>query len=283
MQTTEKLKIVWITGANGLIGSSLLKTPPGFKPIPLTHPILDLTNFNAVERRFAEEKPDLIFHCAAMTKVPDCEKNPIGALLLNVEATFHLADLARNAQLIFFSTDLVFDGAKGNYVETDAPNPLSVYAKSKLEAEKKVLIYPKHIVIRTSLNSGASPRKTAYNEVFQTAWKNGHVLDFFTDEYRCPIPASVTARAVWELAAKKAAGLYHLAGSERLSREAIGKLAATRHPELNPQFRTSSLRDYKGSPRPPDVSLDCGKIQKLLSFPLPGLTQYLRDHPGEPF
>jgi dTDP-4-dehydrorhamnose reductase len=283
MQSTKKSGVAWITGAGGLIGNCLSNRTQGFDVVPLTHPVLDLTDFVAVTKRFEEEQPKLVFHCAAMTRVPDCEKHPDAARRLNVEATAHLAELAAEAQFIFFSTDLVFDGRKGNYSETDSPNPLSVYAATKLEAENIVLKNPRHTVIRTSLNSGASPRKTAYNEVFQTAWKNGHVLDFFTDEYRCPIPASVTVRAVWELAAGKAAGLYHLAGSERLSREAIGKLAAARHSELNPQFRTSSLRDYKGSPRPPDVSLNCGKIQKLLSFPLPGLTQYLRDHPEEPF
>ncbi len=147
-----------------------------------------------------------------------------------------------------------------------------------------MLTNPRHTIIRTSLNSGASLKGgIAYNEQMQAAWKKGWAVKLFFDEFRSPIPAPVTARAVWELAGQRRSGLYHLAGSERLSRVAIGELAAARHPELKPRIEACSLREYQGAPRPEDVSLNCSKIQKLLSFPLPGLTQYLRDHPEEPF
>lgn len=285
METTKPLNRVWITGAAGLIGNCLSKaTPPTCEAIPLPRQALDLTDFGAVERRFQAERPALVIHCAAMSKSPDCQANPAAATRINVEATAHLAALAENGGFIFFSTDLVFNGRKGNYVETDAVNPLSVYGETKAQAEEVVLKNPRHIVLRTSLNSGASPSgNSAYNEQLQAAWKAGRTLDLFHDEFRCPIPASVTARAVWELAALKCGGLFHLAGSERLSRVEIGNLAAARHPELNPSVRSSSLRTYQGAPRAADTSMICAKVQALLSFPLPGLTAFLRDHPEEPF
>ena len=288
METEESLIRAWVTGAGGLIGHCLADTldprSAKFKIIPLTRPMLDLTDFAAVEKRFRADRPGLVLHCAAMTKVPDCQANPSLAGKINVEATAHLAGLAAEAGFVFFSTDLVFDGSKGDYVETDAINPLSIYAETKARAEQIVLTNPRHTVVRTSLNSGASPRGAgADNEQMQASWKNGKALSLFTDEFRCPIPASVTARAVWELAAGHCTGLYHLAGTERLSRAAIGELAAARHPESKPRIELCSLRDYQGPPRPPDTSMDCSKIQKLLSFPLPGLKQYLCDHPEEPF
>jgi len=252
--------------------------------MPLTRQSLDFTDFAAVETRFRQDQPSLVIHCAAMSKTTDCQANPTAAIKINIEATAHLAALAENAGFIFFSTDLVFDGQKGNYIETDSTNPLSVYAETKVEAEQAVLRNPRHTVIRTSLNSGASPNgQSAFNEQLQAAWRSGRIPDFFRDEFRCPIAAAITARAVWELAAQNQPGLYHLAGSQRLSRLAVGELAAARHPELKPQYRASSLKEYKGAPRPADTSLNCAKIQKLLSFPLPGLATYLRDHPGEPF
>jgi dTDP-4-dehydrorhamnose reductase len=288
MATHEPLRRAWVTGAGGLIGNYLAqaKTPDAarFEIIPLTRPMLDLTDFSAIEKRFQAERPALVLHCAAMTRVPDCQANPALAGKVNTEATALLAALAADAGFVFFSTDLAFDGHKGNYVETDAVNPQSVYAETKVRAEQIVLANPRHTVVRTSLNSGASPRGGgAYNELFQAAWKKGETLKLFCDEFRCPIPASVTARAVWELAAGRHTGLFHLAGSERLSRSAIGELAAARHPDLKPRIEACSLRDYQGPPRPPDISLNCAKIQKLLSFPLPGLTQYLRNHPEDPF
>jgi dTDP-4-dehydrorhamnose reductase len=288
METNEPSKRAWITGAGGLIGRYLAdaKTPGSarFDIIPLTRPMLDLTDFASVGKRFRADRPALVIHCAALSQSAACQANPALAKKINVEATAHLAALAAEADFIFFSTDLVFDGRKGNYIETDPVNPLSVYAGTKVQAEQIVLTNPRHTVIRASLNSGASLKAgIAYNEQMQAAWKKGWAVKLFFDEFRSPIPAPVTARAVWELAGQRRSGLYHLAGSERLSRVAIGELAAARHPELKPRIEVCSLREYQGAPRPEDVSLNCSKIQKLLSFPLPGLTQYLRDHPEEPF
>ena len=287
VQTKTNSGRVWITGAGGLIGNCLATSPAveagRFEIIPLTHQTIDLTDFAAVEQRFRTESPAIVLHCGAMTKVPQCQANPALAKKVNIDATAHLAGLAKDAAFVFFSTDLVFDGRKGNYSETDAINPMSAYADTKAQAEQIVLANPRHTVIRTSLNSGASPKGMAYNEMFLVAWKKSETLHLFTDEFRCPIPASVTARAIWELVGGGQAGLYHLAGSERLSRAALGRLSAERHPEIRALIEHCSLREYQGPPRPPDTSLNCSKIQRLLSFPLPGLTQYLRAHPEEPF
>lgn len=218
-----------------------------------------------------------------MSKSPDCQSNPAPARTVNVDATAHLAALAREVGFIFFSTDLVFDGKKGDYIETDAVNPLSVYGETKVAAEEIVLKNPRHVVVRTSLNSGSSPKGTAYNEQLREGWMRGKTIRLFHDEFRCPIPAAVTARATWKLAGLGCGGMYHLAGGERLSRAQIGQLAAARHPELEARMESCSLREYAGAPRPADTSLNCARIQKLLSFTLPGLTQWLREHPEDVF
>jgi dTDP-4-dehydrorhamnose reductase len=271
-----------------LIGSYLARTAaeqaPRFAARALTHPELDLTDFAAVERQFRADAPRLVIHCAALSRSPECQADPARARKVNLEATAFLAALAREADFIFFSSDLVFDGRKGNYTEGDAVNPLMVYGETKVAAEQIVLRNPRHSVVRTSLNSGATPKgNSAHNEQMRDAWREGRTLKLFCDEFRCPIPAVVTARAVWELAARRQPGLYHLAGAERLSRLQIGQLLAARHPEVAARMESSSLRDYVGAPRPPDLSMNCSKIQSLLSFPLPGLTQWLRDHPEDSF
>jgi dTDP-4-dehydrorhamnose reductase len=218
-----------------------------------------------------------------MSKSPVCEKEPALAHRINVEATSHLAELAANIPFVFFSSDLVFDGRQGNYDESAAPNPLSVYARTKAGAERVVLTNPNHTVIRTSLNGGISPAgDRGFNEEIRRAWQEGRMLTFFTDEFRCPIPVVATARAVWELVATNRPGLYHLAGAERLSRWQIGQLLATRWPQISPKMQPGSLKDYRGAPRSPDTSLNCAKIQKLLSFPLPAFTEWLAAHPKEP-
>jgi dTDP-4-dehydrorhamnose reductase len=272
---------VWITGAGGLIGNYLVETAPRFaasrRVRALKRADLDLENFKAVREAFRKDSPELVIHCAALANTPACEKNPPLAHKLNVEVTSVLTELAADIPLIFFSTDLVFDGLAGNYTETAAANPLSVYAKTKVDAERIVLANPKHTVVRTSLNFGWSPTgNRAFNEQMRTTVERGDTLQLFTDEFRCPIPAETTARAVWELAAKDKPGLYHLNGSERLSRWQIGQLLAEYWAPLPVKMEPGSIRDFRGLPRSPDTSMNCAKLQALLSFPLPKFSEFLK-------
>lgn len=278
----------WITGAGGLIGSCLARSAaacvPRFVVRPLTRDQLDLLDFNAVRQQFRHDAPDLVIHCAALSKSPECQKQPDLAWKLNVDLTALLAELARQIPLLFFSTDLVFDGLTGNYDETAPTNPPGVYGQTKVAAEKIVLANPRHTVIRTSLNGGISlAGDRGFNEQLRKAFQAHETLRLFVDEYRCPIAATVTARAVWELLIQNRPGLYHLAGSEKLSRWQIGQLLAARWPQLHPKIEAASLKEYAGAPRSPDTSLDCSRAQALLSFPLPGFTEWLRGQPNETF
>jgi dTDP-4-dehydrorhamnose reductase len=289
--------LIWITGAGGLIGNYLVQTVarhlPSWRVRGLTRAELDLTDFGAVRREFQKDSPGLVVHCAALANTPACEKNPALARKLNVEVTAALAELAADVPFIFFSTDLVFDGLAGNYDESAAVNPLSVYAQTKVEAERIVLANPRHTVLRTSLNFGQSlTGDRAFNEQMRRTLERGETLQLFTDEFRCPIPAVETARVVWELARRNQAGgecsvselpagcrqhtgLYHVAGTERLSRWEIGQVLVKHWNYPNPKMEPGSLKDFRGLPRSPDTSLNCAKIQKLLSTPLPRFSEWL--------
>lgn len=281
-------KLAWITGAGGLIGNYFVQTAPQFgaewNVLGLTRAQLDLTDYNSVRRKFQHDKPQLIIHCAAQSKVPACHADPKLAWKLNVDVTENLASLAAEIQFIFFSTDLVFDGRKGNYVETDETNPVSVYGETKVAAEKIVLQNPRHTIVRTSMNCGNSPTgDRGFSDELRQSWIRGETSKLFTDEFRCPMFAGVTCRAIWELAEKNVGGIFHIAGAERMSRLQIGELIAAQYPRLNPKIESGSLTEYKGAPRAPDTSVDCAKIQKLLSFPLPGFSQWLAENPRELF
>ena len=280
--------LVWITGAGGLIGNYLVQTAarfaPQFQVVGLKRAQLDLTDYAAVRAGFQRQSPQLLIHCAAMSRSPECQKNPVLARRLNTEVPSQLAGIALKIPFVFFSTDLVFDGQKGGYVETDPVNPVSVYAETKAIAEDIVSRHPRHLIIRTAINGGVSPAgDRGFNEQLRLAWLRGQVTNLFTDEFRCPIPAVVTAQAVWELVAQDATGLFHLCGAEKLSRYAIGRLVAARSPGLAAGIVPDTLKNYQGAPRTPDVSLNCARVRKLLSFPLPGLTGWLAANPDEPF
>ncbi len=285
---TNQRPLAWVTGAAGLIGSYLVRlgsTSAGnWNVRGLTRADLDLTDFTAVRAAFERDRPALVIHCAALSRSPDCEANPGLARLLNVDVTRVLADLCQNGSLVYFSTDLIFDGRQGNYDETAAPRPFGAYAETKAAGEAPVLAHPRHLVIRTSLNGGRSPtRDRGFNEQIRRAWESGRTLRLFTDEFRSPTHAEVTARAVWELVAAGASGVYNVAGTQRLSRYEIGQLVASRVPHLKPGIEPASLREYQGAPRPPDTTLNCAKAQALLSFRLPGLREWLAAHPDGEF
>jgi dTDP-4-dehydrorhamnose reductase len=283
----DRGRLAWVTGAGGLIGHWLVRTSlagaPGWNVVGLTRRDLELTDFSAVRALHAQHRPSLIIHCAAMSRTTDCERDPAVAQQVNVAVPRFLAELP-GSTLVHFSSDLVFDGRQGHYREDDQPNPLGVYAETKLASEQAVLAYPRHMVIRTSLNGGISPTgDRGFNELLRQAWERGQTVRLFKDEYRCPLPVTVTARAVWELALQGRGGVYHVAGAERLSRWEIGELVAGRHAELNPGIQATSLQDYAGPPRAPDASLNCHKAQARLSFRLPGLAAWLAANPTEPF
>ena len=278
--------IAWITGAAGLIGNYLFQTALRFAPIwkvvGFKRIQLDLLDVSAVRRAFAEQPPQLIIHCAAMSRSPECQAKPDLARRVNVESTARLCELAADIPLVFFSTDLVFDGKSGGYHESSPVNPLSVYAETKVLAEKIVLANPRHLVIRTSLNAGKSPTgDRAFNEQMRLALERGERLRLFTDEFRSPIHAAVTARATWELINQKQTGLFHVAGRERLSRLELGRLIVARWLKLRTMIDAASCREYHNPPRPPDTSLNCMKAQSVLSFQLPAFSEWLRDHPDE--
>jgi dTDP-4-dehydrorhamnose reductase len=268
-----------ITGATGLIGHYLIKSAPRWAPQwdvrGITRQDVDLTDVGAVRRFWRDLHPDVVIHCAAQSRTGPCQQDPVLARRINVEATSLLAELAAEIPFLFFSSDQVFDGSKGWYVETDPVNPLNVYGETKAKAEGLVLQNPRHSVIRAALNAGRSPTgDRSFVEEMRSSVKNG-TLTLFTDEFRCPLPAGMTARALWELINQDRPGLYHLGGAERLSRWEIGQALTSWYPELTEQIESGSVGAYVGAPRPPDLSMRCGKLQGLLSFPLSGLRTWL--------
>ena len=277
---------VIITGAAGLIGQYFMKTAarwaPGWQVHGLTRADLDLTDFTSVERMWERLKPNVVIHCAALSRTKDCEQDPQKARHINVDATAHLARVSKHIPFIFLSSGEVFDGRQGWYREEDEAIPINIYGKTKLEAERLVLQNPRHTVVRIALTAGTSQNgdRSFVEDMCRTA-RSGHLVTLFSDEFRCPLPAGAIARAIWELAELQAPGLYHLGGRERLSRWEIGQALLAWYPELQGHLREGSARAHAGAPRPADLSLNCEKLQALLSFPIPGFRSWLTDRKRE--
>lgn len=273
---------VVITGAAGLIGQYLLRSAtrwaPDWEARGLTRAEADLTDFPAVAALLRSVEPSAVIHCAALSRTHDCEQHPEQARLVNVRATAHLAALSTDIPLIFLSSGEVFDGRQGWYRETDQATPINISGKTKLEAEQVVLQHPRHTVLRIVLTAGTSANgDRSFVEDMCRAARAGKDVTLYADEYRCPLPAGAVARAIWALLQHDRPGLYHLGGRERLSRWDIGHALVRWYPELAGRLVEGSSRAHVGAPRPPDLSLQCDKIQRLLSFPLPGFRGWLNE------
>ncbi|MDP1815385.1 MAG: SDR family oxidoreductase [Leadbetterella sp.] len=157
-------KKVLITGSTGMLGFEILDFLKKQNKFDITlinrkrnfsrenEIVLDLIDNNALIKALEKIEPDVIVHCAALTDVNLCESETSYAYKLHVESTMNLAKYCPSAKFIYISTDSVYDGVIGNYVETDLTNPVNYYATTKLEGEDKVLKYSKNpLIIRTNL------------------------------------------------------------------------------------------------------------------------------------
>lgn len=211
------MKII-VTGSKGQLGIELLKILPAKHEVFGFDLDVDITDAQKVTSTFTEIKPDVIIHGAAMTDVDGCETNPDQAYLVNSEGPKNVATAARDAgaAMVYVSTDFVFDGKKGKpYTEFDAPNPLSVYGKSKLAGEEHVkVLLDKYWITRTSWLFGQG--KNFVQTILKLA-KERDDLSIVDDQVGCPTYALDLARKIAELIETEAYGLYHISNQGECS------------------------------------------------------------------
>jgi dTDP-4-dehydrorhamnose reductase len=229
-----------ITGSNGLLGqklidlflqtnqpgNTLIATARGANRHPskvgYTYVDLDITDREAVFNVVGLYNPDVLIHTAAMTNVDQCEQQPEACQQINVAAVGYIASACRQFQvhLVHISTDFIFDGQAGPYQETDAPNPISIYGKSKLDAESAVSQSGcSHAILRTVLVYGVSHEMSRSNIVLwvRNELSAGKQIRVVHDQVRTPTLAEDLARGCWLAAEQKAQGIYHISGSEQIA------------------------------------------------------------------
>ncbi|MEX2673583.1 MAG: SDR family oxidoreductase [Phycisphaeraceae bacterium] len=253
---------VLLTGASGQLGGYLMRElqERGEQVFAWSgRRDVDLTDGSAVRQAFERAQPDVVLHTAAMSKPTDCHAHPDQAQRVNVVATERLTELAdaAGARMIFTSTDLVFDGEEGMYREEDTPKPMSVYGRTKLEAEHVVLGSQRAMVARLSLlfGPGVTGVRTLFDEQVATM-RAGKPVRLFSDEWRTPLALPLAAEALADACSSDASGLFHLGGGERVSRLEMGRLMAqTLGADPSCLSPCSRLTVSSDEPRPCDASL----------------------------
>ncbi len=236
----------------------------------------DLSLPGAVERLLEQTQPDWVIHCAALADVDACESNPERARQLNTELPAQLARyVARGgARLVHISTDAVFDGVKGGYVEEDAPNPLGVYAKTKLEGERRVAAAdPTAIIARVNLFGWSLTGKRSLGEFFVNNLSSGKRVMGFTDVFFCPLLVNHIAGLLLAMLEKKLSGLYHVVSRECSSKYDFGVAIARRFGlDASLISPTSVLQAGLKAARSPNLSLSTVRLADALGYPPPDLS-----------
>lgn len=193
---------------------------------------MDITDPDSVSRGLQAACPELVVLCAAMTNVDQCEREPDTAYKVNMEGALNVAAECRSsgAKMIYISTDYVFNGFKGaRYHEFEPADPLSIYAKSKLEGERVTLDASRdNLVCRVSVVYGWNRlgRKDNFVSWIISSLRNGQEVRLYDDQFVSPTYAPAAARDILELGLGKLRGICHTSGPDCLSRYDIGKLVA---------------------------------------------------------
>ena len=279
---------ILVTGASGLFGLNLaLETAKDHEVFGTVkdHAITtdafsvlqtDLLVPGAVERLLDKTQPDWIIHCAALANVDACEANPALARQLNSELPKKLATYVGRggARLVHVSTDAVFDGQRGDYTEEDLPNPLSVYAQSKLDGERAVAeANPRAIIARVNLFGWSLTGKRSLAEFFFYNLSAGKRVMGFTDVYFCPLLANHLARVFLKMLASDLNGLYHVVSRDCFSKYDFGMMIAQRF-DLDESLITPSSVEAAGlkAARSPKLTLRTDKLTQDLGESPPGLS-----------
>lgn len=279
---------ILITGSNGLLGQKIVRqaikkgitflaTSKGENRNPDCpreyYQSLDICDASAIEKVFSDFKPTHVIHTAAITNVDACELNPAECELVNVTATRYLFEAAQkiNAHFQLLSTDFIFDGEKGNYKETDAPNPLSVYAKSKVDGEAILLNadYKNHSIVRTIIVYGIGNNLSRNNIICwaKEALSKGQPMNIIDDQFRAPTWADDLAWACLRICEFSKTGIYHISGPETLSIYSIVERVAKYYGlSTDSLTKTDSSTLNQPAKRPPRTGFDLTKARNDLGY-----------------
>ena len=294
---------ILVTGASGLLGLNLslgmieTHTIVGvdrnrLAGTPFEIVKADLLEPGACSRLIDEVRPDAIIHTAAVANLDACEADPETAHLLNAEVPGQLAELCakRGIRMIHISTDAVFDGTKdGIYTEDDTPNPLSIYARTKLEGEEAVLSgNADAIVARVNFFGWSLSGERSLSEFFVNHLSLDKQCDGFTDVWFCPLFVGDLAITLIRMLAKSLSGMYHVVGSEALTKYDFGVKIASQFGFDDKLIRPISVEESNlMAKRSRKLRLSVHKLSTALGVAIPGVstgiekfyTQYSQGYP----
>ena len=276
-----------LTGATGFLGRRLAIDMAGaWRVVGASRTaagpdsaFLDLASADSVRSVFDAVRPAAVVHSGAIAGPDACEQDPDMARRVNADSTRLLAELCgrSGAKLILISTDLVFDGEKGRYAEDDAPRPLSVYGRVKLEAEEAALERaPGAVVVRIAAAYGRLlGGRPCFVDEMRAALSRGGPVTAFTDQWRSPTAADGMAEVLLRLLAEPGLeGVFHWGGADRSTRYETAMALCRAFGYDDRLVRPARMNDKRTpAPRPRDSSLDSTRLSAALGIAPPTLAE----------
>lgn len=280
-----------ITGASGLLGLNLALEARNIHQVvgvdrcqltgvPFEQVCADLLERDALDRILDRVQPDWLIHCAALASLEACEADPGLARSLNTTLPGDLAVACkvRGVKMVHISTDAVFDGTAFDlYTEEDMPNPLSLYAKTKLQGEQAVLsAYPAAIVARVNFYGFSISGKRSIAEFFINNLRAGERIKGFTDLTFNPTFVGHLADLLLHMLAKDLCGMYHAASADAMTKFAFGVTLARRF-GLDESLILPEFVDRSGltARRSNNLGLSVRKLVTALGEPVPDFSSGL--------
>ena len=289
---------VLITGAYGLLGKKVVQQfllDNGFEVFGIVREevlynnlltvqyfVVELTDTVALQKILIYIKPEIIIHCAANVNLTDCEKNKHYAYQLHVNSSAVLSQSLGLKKFIYISTDSVFDGEKGGYLENEAVNPLNNYAKTKWEGEIAVLNnFEETIVVRTNIYGNNNPIKNSLAEWAFQNLSNDISIDGFTDVIFNPVSTVQLAKALKVISVSQFRGIINVVSNKPTSKYYfLLEMARKLKKNENLVHPVSILKHNSEIIRPLNTSLSGDKLKKIfgLDFSLEeGLDEIIKD------
>lgn len=231
---------------------------------------IDLDDEPSVADLFARETPRLIINCAGVCDVGTCEESPEFAHRVNVEGTrVLLAHAPASARIVHCSSDHVFSGDRGPYVESSKPDPISVYGRTRVEAEGLVAARPNTLSLRAGLWIGPSATgRNGHLDWLRDRHRRGLPMTVVADELRSAVWAEDAARRVWDFALSEVTGIRHIVAERIVARPVLAAYLNERF-AIGAQFALESRVDRK---TPHLGALDLRtQFRDALATPLPAV------------
>ena len=278
---------VAILGGRGMLGTDLAGAckQQGFDVKVFDLPDFDITA-EPQQLKKALNGVDTIINCAAYTNVDGAESQAELAYQVNAEAVGRLGSLAKEAdiRLLHISTDFVFDGRLDRpYVETDSPNPINTYGKTKLAGERLLARSGcRHCVIRLEWTYGSAGNNFVTKLIKRA--KADKTLTVVDDQVGSPTATTEVAKAICKLLHERPEGIFHFASAGFVSRYQMAKFIVDRL-SIDVNLLPCKTCDYvSAADRPLNSRFDCGKIEALLGEPIEewqvSLERFLREFPS---